>query len=151
MPDFDMNEMRFGPLRFGDSFREAAFLGQPDRSDWIEKDYCALLYAAEGFQMDFEKGRFVYLAFFIGPDRCLPEHAALKYCEPQLRGGALDGVSLSSNVDRAVLRQWFGEPEAEDTDAEESILSYTRNQLVMEFEFDGASGHLKRWNIFPKD
>jgi hypothetical protein len=92
LPDFDVNEMRFGPLRFGAELNEAAFLGMPDRTGWGEKDYRVMLYAAEGFEIGFEKGKFVSLSFLMGPDRCLPEHPALRFCKPRLRGGTIDGV-----------------------------------------------------------
>ena len=54
MPDFDLTEMRFGPLRFGAPFTAATFLGRPDHFKWMKKDYGQLLYASRGFQLDFD-------------------------------------------------------------------------------------------------
>jgi len=88
IPDFDLTEMRFGTLQFGDGFNAAAFLGRPDRFEWTQGGYCELLYAAGGFQIDYEDSKFEYLAFFIGPDKYLPKQRALAFSQPRLRGGA---------------------------------------------------------------
>jgi hypothetical protein len=150
MPDFDLTVMRFGPLRFGDSFDAAAFLGRPDSFKWSRDDYCELLYATSGFQIDYDDGKFAYLAFFIGPDDYLPNHSALEFSKPQLRGCTPDGIQLSQETDQATLERLFGAAESVDTDPEETILYYTKQNVTMEFEIDEKSGSLKRWNLYPK-
>jgi len=135
---------------FGDDFAAAAFLGRPDRFEWTQGEYCELLYAAGGFQIDYDKGRFAYLAFFIGPDEFLPEHSALKFSEPRLLGGAIEGMQLTRDVDTPLLEHMFGPPDSVDTDSDETILYYTRQNITMEFEMDGKTGGLKRWNLYPK-
>jgi hypothetical protein len=150
IPDFDIAEMRFGFLRFGDPFEAAAFLGRPDRSRWTQPNYCEFLYASGGFQIDYDKGRFAYLAFYIGPDPYLPKHKALEFASPRLSGGTTDGYRLSRDTDRAKLEQLFGAPDSADTEARETILFYTRTSVTMEFELEGETGRLKRWNLYPK-
>lgn len=151
IPDFDLSAMQFGSLRFGDTFSAASFLGRPDKFEWTQGEYCQLLYASGGFQIDFDGGKFAYLAFFIGPDRHLPKHKALEFSKPRLRGCMPDGVSLSRANDRPQIERLFGSPVTADNDATETILFYRRRQITMEFEFDGQSGPLKRWNLYPHD
>jgi hypothetical protein len=150
IPDFDLATMRFGSLRFGDGFDAAAFLGRPDRFTWTQSDYCELLYASDGFQIDYDKSRFAYLAFFIGPDDNLPMCRALEFSKPRLRSCTPDGVRLSRDADRALLERLFGAADSVDTEPREAILYYTRDGVTMEFEMDGNSGRLKRWNLYPK-
>lgn len=150
IPDFDLTEMRFGALRFGDGFDAAAFLGRPEGFQWTEGDYCELLYAAGGFQIGYDKSRFAYIAFFIGPDYYMPGHKALQFSKPRLYGCKPDGIRLSHETDRELIEQLFGVADSEDTDEEETILFYTRMGTTMEFEMDGKMGRLKRWNLYPK-
>jgi hypothetical protein len=150
-PDVELNPLQFGPLKLGDGFDAAAFLGRADQCEWIYPNYCNLLYAAEGFQIDFEDGRFACLVFFIGPDAHLPKHPSFNFSKPRIRGGAADGVCLTNTTDRATLKQWFGEPDSEDIDSEEAVISYTSQSVTMEFELDGPTGKLKRWSIFSNE
>ncbi len=149
IPDFDVSRMQFGSLRFGDGLKGAAFLGRPDRFSAKERDYCELLYARGGFQLDFDQNRFVYLAFFIAPDACLPEHPGLEFSAPRLRGDSLSGIHLTRLTDRATLERIFGSPESVDADAQEAVLFYSRLRVTMEFELDTRTGRLKRWNLYP--
>jgi hypothetical protein len=149
LPGFDLNTMSFGPLRFGDDIKDAAFIGRPDRIEWVDDNYCTLLYAPEGFQIDFGHGKLAYVGFFIGPDRSQPEHASLKFSMPKLLGGDAGEMVLTPQVDSRALRERLGEPTSEDTDDRESILNYSRRGITMEFELDASSGRLKRWNLFP--
>jgi len=150
IPDFDLSQMRFGSLRFGDGIEAASFLGRPDRFAWTQADYCELLYARGGFQLDFDKGRFAYLAFFIGPDKFVPTHEGFEFSQPRLRGCAQDGARLSREMDQPALERLVNAPDSADSDAAETILYYTRQGITMEFEMDGKSGRLKRWNLYPK-
>ncbi len=150
LPDFDLTEMRFGALRFGDAINAAASLGRPDRIEWTRRDYCELLYASGGFQIDFDNRRFAYLAFFIGPDEVLPQHAALEFSKPRLRGGTYDGIRLSRETDQPRLERLLGAPDSADIDPGETVLYYTQRGVAMEFELDGPTGRLKRWNLYPE-
>jgi hypothetical protein len=150
MPVLDLSRMRFGSLGFGDGFEAAAFLGRPDRCVWTQDGYCELLYAGGGFQLDYDGGRFSYLAFFIGPDRHQPDHPALAFSAPRLCGDPYNDVGLSQNTDRQLLERMFGPPGKVDAAADETILNYTRKGVAMEFEMDGVTGLLKRWNLYPE-
>jgi len=150
IPDFDLIEMRFGALRFGDTLDAAAFLGRPDRCQWTQSKYCELLYAAGGFQIDYDESRFAYLAFFIGPDDNLPKHEALKFSSPRLRGCTPDDIRLSTDSNRELIEKLFGITDLEDSESKEVILFYSQKDIEMEFEMDGKTGRLKRWNLYPK-
>jgi hypothetical protein len=149
LPDFDLTAMRFGTLRFGDAFEAAAFLGRPDRFTWTQGEYCELLYASGGFQLDFDCAKFVYAAFFIGPDGFLPKHPALEFSKLRLCGCTPNGITLSRDTDRAGIESLFGAPDSVDTEPKEVILYYTGQSVTMEFEMDGRTGQLKRWNLYP--
>src|SRR4051812_32368402 len=86
LPEFNLATMSFGSLCFGASLESAAFLGRPERFEWKRKGYAELLYAARGFQLDFDDGKLSSLAFFIGPDEFRPKHEALAFAQPRLRG-----------------------------------------------------------------
>ncbi|HXJ62032.1 MAG TPA: hypothetical protein VNU68_35795 [Verrucomicrobiae bacterium] len=150
LPEFDLNEMRFGALKFGDGFEAAAFLGRPDRIEWPQRDYCTLLYASNGFQIDYEAGQLAYLGFLIGPDDSLPQHPGLRYSQPRVRGaGRFSSIILSPEIERAALEQWLGGADSVDIDAEETILYYTRQGVTLEFELGGEPRRLKRWSLYP--
>ena len=149
IPDIDLAEMRFGTLRFGEAFDAAAFLGRPDRVAWPSHQYCELLYACGGFQLDFDNARFAYIAFFIGPDDDLPKHPALAFSGPRVRGVTSDAIPFGRNTDQPFLEKIFGAPMMTDSDSEEVILYYTRHSITMEFEMDGTTKLLKRWNLYP--
>jgi len=142
--------MQFGRLRFGDALNAAAFLGRPDRFVWTQSEYCELLYASGGFQLDFDGGEFAYAAFFVGPDNSLPKHRALEFSKPRLRGCTPDGIRLSRDTDRELLERLLGLPTSVDTEVRETILFYTRKKIALEFEMDGKTGRLKRWNLYPE-
>jgi hypothetical protein len=87
-PECDLSRMAFGPLCFGSPIEAARCFGRPDRFRWKTGDYCELLYARAGFQLDFEEGRLVYVAFFIGEDESSSLHPTAATAQPRLRGGA---------------------------------------------------------------
>lgn len=144
-PGVDLSNMSFGPLRFGDDLEAAQALGRPDRFTGNRAKYCELLYARCGFQIDFEKGRFCYLAFFIGQDEHQPKHPALIFSQPKLA----EDVKLTQGTRIADIKNLFGDPVSENVDSDETILFYMHNGITMEFELTN-SGHLKRWNLYPK-
>lgn len=145
-----MLEMRFGALGFGDGIEAASFLGRPDTFEWTQDKSCELLYAGGGFQLDLDDGKFAYAAFFIGPDSHQPKHPALKFSMPRLNGLIHAGIGLSPDTKLELLFQLLGSPEKADSDAPETVLHYTRQGIAMEFEMDGATGRLKRWNLYPE-
>jgi hypothetical protein len=148
-PAFNLARRCFGPLRFGDELATAVLLGRPDVFCWQGPEACELIYARGGFELDFERERFAYLAFFIGPDPYLPLHPDLRFAEPRLLGWNESSVCLSRETDGAQLRNQLGPPDGEDIDEDETILNYTRAGVVMEFELN-REGRLKRWNVFPE-
>ena len=144
-PPFDWSLLRFGPISFGDPLAAAEPLGKPDTFRWTQPGYCELLYARAGFQIDFDRGCFAYLAYFIGPDLTGPVHPDLQFSTPSLD----DEVALTRDVHMDDLKARLGPPVSEDGDAEETVLFYVGGGVVLEFEFD-AEGRLKRWNLYPE-
>ena len=145
MPDFDLESMSFGPLHFGCELHEAQPFGKPDRFTWSGKNTSELLFARNGFQLDFEADRLIYIAFFIGHDRFLPDHPALSLSKPKIKGV----VQLTNETSIGDLCRLFGTPTSEDRDGEEIILNFSRSGVVLEFELN-TSGFLKRLNLFPE-
>ena len=146
MPDFDLSDLSFGPLHFGCEFDLAHAFGRPDQFRWSGRDYCELLYARHGFQIDFEDGRLRYIAFFIGPDACLPGHPQLAFAQPWLKKIAQFTPKTSADE----LKQVLGEASSEDFGNDEIVLTFERSGLLLEFELT-PKACLKRWNIFPEN
>ena len=144
-PGFDWSELRLGRLAFGDPLECAESLGRPDRFRWTQPGYCELLYARAGFQIDFDRGRFAYLAWFIGPDPANPELPDMSYASPALD----EELALTRETSMDDLRAHLGPPSSEDADDDETVLFYAGGGVVLEFEFD-AAGRLKRWNLYPE-
>lgn len=144
LPSLDWSALRFGPLGFGDALEDAAALGRPDAFRWTQPGYCELLYARAGFQIDFDRGCFAYLAYFIGPDPAGPMHPQLTYCTPELD----DELALTRDVRVQDIKSRLGPPFSEDIEVDETVLFYEGGGVVLEFEFD-ARGRLKRWNLYP--
>lgn len=150
IPAFDVRAMKFGSLRFGDPFESAAFLGRPDRYYWREQDKMdsfELVYAC-GFQMDFLDWKFDYLAFLIGPDPHQPDCPNLQYSAPVVTGLGGEDVVFTQLTDRKMLESLLGTPAYVDVSEDETILFYTPGGMTMEFEMNGKSGGLKRWNLY---
>lgn len=150
IPAFDVSKMQFGSLRFGDPLESAVFLGRADRFHWREQDKTdsfELVYAC-GFQVDFLERKFDYLAFLIGPDPYLPDCPNLQYSTPVVAGLGGEDVVFTQLTDRKMLEDLFGTPAYVDVRDDETILFYTPHGMTLEFEMDGKSGSLKRWNIY---
>jgi hypothetical protein len=148
-PEIDLTAMRFGALRFGDPLEAAAFLGRPDRVKLEPSGNDELLYSSAGFLLEFEEGKFAFLAFFTGPDDLLPD-PAISFSQPLLRSGKADGVRLTRKTDWIEIERLFGPAHEVDTEQDETILTYTIQGVTMEFELDGESSRLKRWNLYPE-
>jgi hypothetical protein len=144
-PPFDWSLLRFGPICFGDVLECAQPLGRPDVFRWTQPGYCELLYARAGFQINFDRGCFAYLAYFIAPDTTGPVHTNMQYSTPALD----DEVALTRDILIADLKARLGPPLSEDVSGDETVLFYVGGGVVLEFAFDGA-GHLKRWNLYPE-
>lgn len=144
MPDFDLSDLSFGPLHFGCELSLAHAFGRPDLFHWRGSDYCELVYARHGFQIDFEGEKLRYIAFFIGPDSCLPELPSMVFSQPRLKKVA----QFTQQTTNEELTELFGEAKSEDFDSDEIILTFVRSGLALEFELT-SEGFLKRWNIFP--
>lgn len=149
LPEYDLEQMRFGTLRFGDPINAASSLGRPEQFQFIQAEYCELIYASLGFQIDFEEGRLACILFFIGPDEFQPKDPKLRFSKPRVRGCLSKNVQLSEAVDRSELERMFGSPKSVDVDDDETILFYELRGTTMEFEFDGKTGRLKLWKLFP--
>ena len=144
-PVFDWSLLRFGPISFGDTLESAQPLGRPDAFRWTQPGYCELLYERAGFQIDFDRGCFAYLAYFIAPDTTGPVHTNMQYSTPVLD----DEVALTRDIHIADLKARLGPPISEDVDCDGTVLFYVGGGVVLEFEFDGE-GRLKRWNLYPE-
>jgi len=146
-PEVCLETPAIGRLKFGSPLDEARYFGKPDISRGREGDCRELLYAKAGFQLDFERGRLAYVAFFVGRDPYQPPVNGLAYCAPQLRGGH----RFSGDTTREDLIGVLGEPESiDDADQDEVVLSFFAKGLVLEFELN-AEGRLKRWNLYPEE
>lgn len=142
-PLIDLAKRTIGPLRFGCSLEEAAILGRPTRVNCRADEYCELVYASAGVQLDFDRRRLAYAAFFVGRDDTVP-NGDVTYCSPRFS----DGARFSSASDVSEIEAAFGTPKSRETDAEERVWTYEIGELTIEFEFD-AAGRLKRLAVFP--
>ncbi len=145
LPVVDLDNRRFGALRFGDPLEKARYFGKPDRFRAIRNTYYELVYTRCGFQLDFDQGLLAYLAFFIGPDPSFPTSEKISFCQPSLLGGPI----LSGKTHQAELLKWLGAPQLQDSDPDETVLYYHQAGMTLEFELN-PKGYLKRWNLFPK-
>jgi hypothetical protein len=154
IPEIDAGTLKFGGLRIGDPIEAAAELGRPESFCATRRSsHCVLTYAAGGFFLEFYEGRLEYLAFYIGPDPSmepLAKELKVTFASPRVRCASGEIVTLSCQSDRAAVERIFGPPESLDVDEDETILSYERPDVTMEFELEGASGRLKRWQLFRR-
>lgn len=146
IPEYDMSEMRFGALGFGDEMAKAAFLGKPDSVNWIAKDLCEMQYRRGGFYLYFDEGKFTSVAFFIAPSDSYNEGEVTAFSEPVLRGSVPYGTKLTSAVDIARIHALFGPPEEVEETDEDHTLYYEHNGADMEFDLDG-NGKLTGWTV----
>jgi len=145
LPEIDQSGMLSGPLKFGCNLQQARFFGKPDKFTWKSSENCELLYARSGFQIEFECDKLDYVAFFIGPDEFLPDFPGLSFSQPVLK----DKAVFNQKTTREFVRQIFGTPVTEDVDADETIMTFSKSGIILEFEFN-PTGYLKRWNLFPE-
>jgi hypothetical protein len=144
-PAFDWSDLRFGPICFGDPLERAEPLGRPDIFRRTLPGYCEMIYLRAGFQIDFDDGRFAYIAYFIASDPQEENHPDMGYSTPVLD----DELTLTPDVLADDIKQKLGPPSDEQIDIDETVLVYAGGGIVVEFEFD-ADGRLKRWNLYPQ-
>lgn len=144
-PEIDLDQCTIEPLSFGCAIEAAQCFGKPDRFTSDSKELCQLLYARAGFLVDFGRDGLEYIAFLIGKDRCIPNHPALAFSNATIRGHA----PLSAETTVADIEKLMGDPTTEDSNSEETVLMYHRNNITIEFEFN-TKQHLKRLNLFPE-
>jgi hypothetical protein len=142
-PVLDIDGGLVGSLRFGCPLEEARrVFGKPTRFRRNGRRYGQLLYAGAGFQIDFDEGRLAYVAYFIGPDECLPDPSVV-FCRPTLASG----LTLGPAFGRAEIDRAFGGASV-DQDATETVFTWRASAVTVEIELD-AAGLLKRLNAFP--
>jgi hypothetical protein len=127
-----------GFLRFGDPFEKARALGRPDAYTEHAAGTATLDYRSRGFAVEYELGRFIELAYFIGPGGMTPSAPEPHYVRPTTPGGLLltPGVSLSD------IRTEYGDQGGDEPD----LLTYEHEGLVQEFAFE--SGRLATWTLY---
>jgi len=145
-PGINLATRQVGPVAFGDSLANARCFGRPDSWRFLKDDYLELVYTRAGFQLDFEKARLAYAAFFVAPDEFDPSAKELVHCAVREESG----IRLSATTTQADLAAWLGAPDSVDAiDANDVIVTYLRHGLELEFELNRAK-RLKRWNLFPR-
>lgn len=149
-PELVPHEGRFCDLAFGAPMDAARKFGKPSRCRWLEDEYCELLYAQAGFQIEFEAGRLAYLAFFVNQPAAMPDveggfdAAVVKL---RLTGGRTGQLSHESTRDD--IERLFGSPARMEEEPDETILTYLVAGFTMEFEMQPEGGTLVRFNIYP--
>lgn len=143
-PDINLSQGTIGPLRFGDDLASANVFGRPDMFRWTQSDYCQLVYAGAGFQIDFDSGKLACAAFFVGPDTHLPVGAS--FSKPRF----FPSARFSKDTSQKEIEAVFGAPKSRDCDDDEILLFYEVKALTIEFECTPA-GLLKRSNIYPTE
>ena len=141
-PDIDTAERRVGPLNLGDDVSKASIFGKPDLFDRVDSDTFNLIYARAGFQIEFQKDKLTFIAYFVADDPFGPDCSNLNYCAPKIDGTLLNESFRAEDIDAG-----FGSPESVDKDSDETILFYRLNSLPVEFELN-VPGQLKRVNIY---
>jgi hypothetical protein len=145
IPDFDLTEMSFGSLRFGDGFQSASFLGRPGNVEHIPSDYTILFYPSGGLELHFRSEKLVRLVFYIAPDEFTNE-LIMEFSRPAVRGGVPHGTRLTPELDQQKITALFGAPDSVEAGSPETILYYTRNGVELEFELHDK-GRLTTWNV----
>ena len=146
LPELDLSTGTLGTLKLVSTLEEAACFGKPDFFKWSDADSCELLYAQQGFQLEFEKSRLTYIAFFINKDEFLPRHPKLRFSEPLIKSFG----QLGPKTDSETLKTLFGKPDSEDIDTDETILLFKRQGIILEFELN-ENQLLKRLNLVLPD
>lgn len=143
-PEFDLATGKLGALAFEAPLEDARFLGKPDEAKWQPGGILQLTWARRGLQLEFVDGHFTYAAWFIGPDAFAPQHRDLKFARPRPAGGP----ELSGSTTEAELLAWLGDPDRRLPDDEETVLEWSKGEVLLEFELTPAN-LLKRWSVYP--
>jgi hypothetical protein len=145
LPAFDPATGAFGGLRFGDPLVQAQFLGRPDRVE--QTDVLTLHYTTRGFELSFEEGEFSLLVCAIGPQPDAPPKPGQGFSRPWIAGA----MQLAPETTIAGVCQVFGQPDNNETHAEEKILEFVRGPSYMNFAFELSNGRLWSWSTGPDD
>lgn len=176
IPEVDLQRGAIGSLRFGDPIEAARSFGKPTEHRIYGSDASAqsgsgnLQYRDIGLELEYERGRFVLMAFVIAEEEGgvryvnksvepsvlmasviaeedHPTHPPKQLARPRLS----DGTELTPDTTEADLTRRFGTPKSRDEDEDETVVIYELpNTTVMEFEFN-AAGKLMRWNYYLND
>lgn len=142
-PEVDTAQKKIGPLVFGDDLQKASIFGRPTVTRSTDKNYLQLLYANEGFEIDFDNDSLAYAAFFLNHDDYSEWNDNICFSSPVIDKHCFKSASTVSDV-RTIL----GSPDKYDDSDGEIILFYNVNQIAIEFEAY-SDGVLKRINLYP--
>lgn len=144
------HEGRLEDLKFGDPIANAKSLGKPSKIRWVDETYISLIYAQAGFQIDFEKDRLVYMAFYTDRHEAEDEiEGGFKLITVSLKLADGRAAKLSKASKRIDIEDIFGIPSNIDYDSAETILYFTDQSLTIECEMQPNDGTLMRMNLFP--
>ena len=141
-PAIDWSGGTIGGVRFRANLESArGVFGKPSEVKWIDKNYCSLIYASAGFEVDFQNDRLASAAILTQID-CYSS-AGITPTSSQI-----DGFSFSQHTTLDDVTRRFDKAEQpHDVDDEEIIVTYERHGLSVEFEFT-LERTLKRLNLF---
>ena len=146
LPDLDLFDLSLGELELDSPIEVASGMGKPTCFEWADDNYCELIYARNGLELDYEDGKLCYMAFFIGDDEFVPDITELQYAELVVHN--YDKKTLFNNkTTKAELIDFLGRPISEDYDSDETILIFDFDGTCMECELN-LDGMLKRINIY---
>lgn len=141
---FDMGKFTVNGAKLGEHYEALQVFGHPDNPKAVKvQQFC---YFASGFVVEMSENKTDFVAFVFQDDF----QEGFQECALTLRLPGPKPANLSSNTTRQELEQLLGPPQHEDTDAEETILSYKRHGVELELELT-LEGRLKRVNIFRPD
>lgn len=152
-PDFNVSEARLGEAPLGADLQSFAHLGKPDIFDRREKGYFEIIYAPGGFLLGFDEDRLCYVSYYLGPDAFNPKLPSLGFATPSLWSHTDGAIQLTGQTRRSDVETFLGKPDREDSDEEETLLTFEKQLVNLEFEFQEESkgGTLKRLNIIHPD
>lgn len=141
-PSVNPASRSLGFVRLGDSLDAARTLGRPDRFVRHGEGFYTLSYASRGFAIEFEEGRLVEIACFIGPGGATPSDPPPAFVRPTLPAGR----TLGPETTVADVIAELGEPQTRD-ESDEPVLTYVSGGVAQEFYFD-ERGRLQTWSVY---
>lgn len=120
-------------MKLGDRIDRLACMGRPHDYEQADKGRYSLEYP--GLTVECEDGFLTYIGCMFG----------------SVEVRTVDGRPLGSGLSVEQVMDLYGAPDKDDTeDADDIVFTYTRNGIVVEFEFGGSRG-LLRVNCFRVD